>query len=66
MTAARMTHGRKLLTVSNRGPMEFNLTETGEIVAVPGSGGLATALRSAAALSPRARSTRPRKYQASQ
>jgi trehalose 6-phosphate synthase len=44
--------GRKLLTVSNRGPMEFNLTENGEIVAVPGSGGLATALRAAATITP--------------
>ncbi len=43
---------RKLLTVSNRGPMEFNLTETGEVIAVPGSGGLATALRAAAAIYP--------------
>lgn len=44
--------GRKLLTVSNRGPMEFSLDETGGIVAVPGSGGLATALRSAAVFHP--------------
>ncbi len=53
---ARMTRqddrARKLLTVSNRGPMEFHLAETGELIAVPGSGGLATALRAAATITP--------------
>src|SRR5688500_18612609 len=43
---------QKLLTVSNRGPVEFNLSEDGQIVAVPGSGGLATALRAAASITP--------------
>ena len=43
---------RKLLTVSNRGPMEFGLGEDGELTAIPGSGGLATALRAAASITP--------------
>ncbi|MGE0058590.1 MAG: hypothetical protein AB7T32_11460, partial [Dehalococcoidia bacterium] len=53
---ARMTRedgrARKLLTVSNRGPMEFHLAENGAITAIPGSGGLATALRAAATITP--------------
>jgi trehalose 6-phosphate synthase len=53
---ARMTRedgrARKLLTVSNRGPMEFHLAEDGELTAIPGSGGLATALRAAASITP--------------
>ena len=42
----------RLLTVSNRGPVEFQRNAGGEIIAVPGQGGLATALRSAAAIYP--------------
>lgn len=42
----------KLLTVSNRGPVEFRRDEEGQVIAVPGSGGLATALRVAAQLYP--------------
>ncbi|HLF79706.1 MAG TPA: trehalose-6-phosphate synthase [Dehalococcoidia bacterium] len=34
----------RLLTVSNRGPVEFNRDEDGRIVPVPGRGGLSTAL----------------------
>jgi trehalose 6-phosphate synthase len=45
-------HTAKLLTVSNRGPVEFHRDEEGKIVAVPGQGGLATALRVAAQLYP--------------
>ncbi len=43
---------RKLLTVSNRGPMEFHVDEMGEVKVIPGSGGLATALRAAASFCP--------------
>jgi trehalose 6-phosphate synthase len=39
---------RRLLTVSNRGPVEFQRDEDGELTGVPGQGGLATALRVAA------------------
>lgn len=42
----------KLLTVSNRGPVEFQRDSEGSLVAVPGQGGLATALRIAAQLHP--------------
>jgi trehalose 6-phosphate synthase len=42
----------RLLTVSNRGPFEFHRDEDGEIRAVPGQGGLATALRAAATIYP--------------
>lgn len=42
----------KLLTVSNRGPIEHRWSESGELEAVPGQGGLATALRVAATLHP--------------
>jgi trehalose 6-phosphate synthase len=42
----------RLLTVSNRGPMEFHRDEDGNVVAVPGQGGLATALTVAAQLYP--------------
>ena len=56
-----MAEQRRLLTVSNRGPVEFHFEtgeddedgdEPGKLVAVPGSGGLATALSRAAALYP--------------
>ena len=48
------TAGQKtrLLTVSNRGPVEFHRDEDGKVIAVPGQGGLATALRVAAQLYP--------------
>ena len=42
----------RLLTVSNRGPMEFQRDEEGNIVGLPGQGGLATALTVAAQLHP--------------
>lgn len=42
--------GCRLLTVSNRGPMEFHRGEEGRVVAAPGPGGLATALRVASRL----------------
>jgi len=47
-------HGRggQILTVSNRGPFEYRLSEQGEMEAVPGQGGLATALRVAAQIEP--------------
>ena len=38
----------RLLTVSNRGPLEHHWDAAGEVVAVPGQGGLANALRIAA------------------
>ena len=52
-----MADERRLLTVSNRGPIEYHFEDGPEnsprqLVAVPGSGGLATALRSAATLYP--------------
>ncbi len=40
-----MTARRKLIVVSNRGPLGFALDETGERVARRGAGGLVTALR---------------------
>jgi trehalose 6-phosphate synthase len=43
---------RSLLTVSNRGPVEHQRGEDGTIESVPGTGGLATALRVAATLHP--------------
>jgi trehalose 6-phosphate synthase len=43
---------QSLLTVSNRGPLEYAWSEEGDIDVVPGQGGLATALRVAAALHP--------------
>jgi trehalose 6-phosphate synthase len=42
----------RLLTVSNRGPVEFSRDEAGNLQAVPGQGGLSTALRTAAQLYP--------------
>jgi trehalose 6-phosphate synthase len=42
----------RLLTVSNRGPVEYSDGEDGSPVAMPGQGGLATALRVAADLHP--------------
>jgi trehalose 6-phosphate synthase len=42
----------QLLTVSNRGPVNFEHDEDGNVIAVPGQGGLATALRVAAQLYP--------------
>ncbi|HXH23417.1 MAG TPA: trehalose-6-phosphate synthase [Dehalococcoidia bacterium] len=44
--------GGSLLTVSNRGPLEYRWSGEGEVVAVPGQGGLATALSVAARLHP--------------
>jgi trehalose 6-phosphate synthase len=44
--------GGRLLTVSNRGPCEFQRDASGKVVCVPGQGGLATALREAAKLHP--------------
>ena len=44
--------GDRILTVSNRGPFEFHRDDDGKIAAVPGPGGLATALRAAARLYP--------------
>ncbi len=41
-----------LLTVSNRGPVEYRFSAEGEIEGVPGQGGLATALTVAANLHP--------------
>src|SRR5437870_5946739 len=41
-----------LLTVSNRGPVEYRWSTNGGLEAVPGQGGLATALRVAAQLRP--------------
>jgi trehalose 6-phosphate synthase len=46
------TAGRRLLTVSNRGPVEFQRGDDGELIGVPGQGGLATALRVAACIQP--------------
>jgi trehalose 6-phosphate synthase len=47
------THGgSKLLTVSNRGPVEHRWSDDGCIESVPGQGGLATALTVAATLHP--------------
>jgi trehalose 6-phosphate synthase len=43
---------RSLLTVSNRGPVEHQRGEDGTVESVPGTGGLATALRVAATLHP--------------
>ncbi len=43
---------QRLLTVSNRGPVEHHFDETGAAVAVPGQGGLANALRAAAQYRP--------------
>jgi trehalose 6-phosphate synthase len=43
-----MRNRTAILTVSNRGPVEFSRNEGGEIVAVPGRGGLSTALYAAA------------------
>src|SRR5262245_32135316 len=40
--------GQRILVVSNRGPFEHLVNEGGEIVAVPGEGGVATAVRAAA------------------
>ena len=45
-------HEAKLLTVSNRGPVEYSRDEEGKVIGVPGQGGLATALRVAAQLHP--------------
>jgi trehalose 6-phosphate synthase len=42
----------RLLTVSNRGPVEYRLDEAGRAVPQPGQGGLSTALRVAANLHP--------------
>jgi trehalose 6-phosphate synthase len=42
----------RLLTVSNRGPVEFQRDVEGNIKAVPGQGGLSTALRAAAKIYP--------------
>jgi trehalose 6-phosphate synthase len=43
---------QKILTVSNRGPVEHRWSDDGGIETVPGQGGLATALRVAARLHP--------------
>ena len=43
---------QRLLTVSNRGPVEHRWAEDGGVEGVPGQGGLATALRVAATLFP--------------
>jgi trehalose 6-phosphate synthase len=45
-------NGSRLLTVSNRGPVEFHQEDDGRVVAVPGQGGLATALQVTAKLRP--------------
>jgi trehalose 6-phosphate synthase len=45
-------HGDVLLTVSNRGPVEYRWSGGGGLEAVPGQGGLATALRVAAQIRP--------------
>ncbi|MPZ50686.1 MAG: trehalose-6-phosphate synthase [Dehalococcoidia bacterium] len=45
-------HKLRLLTVSNRGPKEFHRDEKGDVTAVPGQGGLSTALSVAASLYP--------------
>ena len=42
----------RLLTVSNRGPVEFHRDAEGRVVPVPGQGGLSTALSTAASLYP--------------
>jgi trehalose 6-phosphate synthase len=42
----------RLLTVSNRGPVEFHRDDDGKVIAAPGPGGLATALRIASRLYP--------------
>ena len=42
----------RLLTVSNRGPVEFGYDEDGNLVQIPGTGGLATALGVAAQFYP--------------
>jgi trehalose 6-phosphate synthase len=42
----------RLLTVSNRGPIEFHRDAEGQVIAVPGQGGLSTALAAAASLYP--------------
>ena len=52
MTAVPSRRPGRLLTVSNRGPVNFERDEEGNIVTVPGQGGLATALRVAAQLHP--------------
>ena len=43
---------KRLLTVSNRGPVEFGYDEDGNLKETPGAGGLATALHVAAELYP--------------
>jgi trehalose 6-phosphate synthase len=52
--AGYAAHGQalRLLTVSNRGPQEFHQDESGKVLAVPGQGGLSTALSAAASLHP--------------
>jgi trehalose 6-phosphate synthase len=53
MTSADQAARRqRLLTVSNRGPVQYEKTDEGHVVGVPGQGGLATALRVAAELRP--------------
>jgi len=50
-----MLHPRNrdlLLTVSNRGPLEYRWSDSGNLEAVPGQGGLATALRVTAQVRP--------------
>jgi trehalose 6-phosphate synthase len=45
---AKPAQGQRLLVVSNRGPVEFDRDKEGKLVAVPGRGGLSTALYAAA------------------
>lgn len=52
MQGAKPSSQPRLLTVSNRGPVEFHRDEAGKVYAVPGQGGLSTALTTAAQLYP--------------
>ncbi len=50
--STREQRQERLLTVSNRGPVEHHYDESGEVIGVPGQGGLANALRVAAQFRP--------------
>ena len=52
IAGANVFGGNRLLVVSNRGPFEYRTGAGGDLEAVPGQGGVATALRAAAQFQP--------------
>jgi trehalose 6-phosphate synthase len=52
MESDEMRQAKRLVLISNRGPVEFRWSEGGDVEAIPGQGGLASALREAARYGP--------------